>query len=116
MTEHTTEQKADPATTNRLDWHHARDPEALLACGFGSGFLRPAPGTWGTVAALAIWWWGIAPLEPPLQLLVVIGTFIVGSIISGRVCRRYGIKDPGAIVIDECAGLWITLLGFTRDW
>ncbi|MEM1436036.1 MAG: phosphatidylglycerophosphatase A [Pseudomonadota bacterium] len=105
-----------PVADNRLDWSHARDPEALLACGFGSGFLRPAPGTWGTVAALGIWWFLIAPLEPPLQLLIVLATALVGSVISGRVCRRYGVKDPGAIVIDEFAGLWLTLLGFNQDW
>ena len=26
-----------------------------LATGFGSGYLRPAPGTWGTLAGLGAW-------------------------------------------------------------
>ena len=26
-----------------------------LATGFGSGHLRPAPGTWGSLAGLAAW-------------------------------------------------------------
>jgi phosphatidylglycerophosphatase A len=31
------------------------DPHRLLAFGFGSGLLRPGSGTWGTLAAWAIW-------------------------------------------------------------
>ncbi|MEM9744753.1 MAG: phosphatidylglycerophosphatase A [Pseudomonadota bacterium] len=104
------------ASANRLSWAQARDPLVLIACGFGSGFIRPAPGTWGTVAALLLWWWLLAPLEPPLQLLIVIATYLFGGVISGIVCRRYGVQDPGAIVIDEFVGLWVTLLGFNREW
>ena len=29
-----------------------RNPIHFLAFGFGSGAIRPAPGTWGTLAAL----------------------------------------------------------------
>lgn len=100
----------------RLTWALARDPEVLIACGFGSGFIRPAPGTWGTVLALVLWWFLIAPLAPPLQLAIIVVTYLLGAWISGRVCRRYGVKDPGAIVIDEFVGLWVALLGFNQDW
>jgi len=26
-----------------------RHPARIIACGFGSGLIRPAPGTWGTL-------------------------------------------------------------------
>ena len=33
-----------------------RDPGRLIAFGLGSGLIRPASGTWGTVLAWLIWW------------------------------------------------------------
>lgn len=93
-----------------------RDPAVLLVSGFGSGFLRPAPGTWGSLAALAIWWWGLSSLSWPLQLAVVGATFALGTWLTARVGRRYGVHDDPVIVIDEFAGLWLTLLAAPAHW
>jgi len=90
---------------------HWRDPAVLICCGFGSGFLPKAPGTWGSLAALVVWWWLLAPLGWWLQLIVALATFFLGVWLVDRVARRYGVGDEPAIVIDEFAGLWITLVG-----
>ncbi|MEQ8654625.1 MAG: phosphatidylglycerophosphatase A [Kiloniellales bacterium] len=77
---------------------------------FGSGYLRPAPGTWGSLAAL-----------PPGVLLLWFGGFwglLAGTVIATAVgiyaaahhTRRTGTKDPSEVVIDELAGQWIALL------
>lgn len=94
----------------RLAPAHWRDPWVLLATGFGSGFLRPMPGTWGSLAALILWWWLLADLPWLWQLAVAAVTFGAGCWLTGRLWRRYGISDDPAIVIDEFVGLWITLL------
>jgi phosphatidylglycerophosphatase A len=92
-----------------------RDPAVFVCCGFGSGFLPWAPGTWGSVAALAVWWWLIAPLPWWLQLVAALAAFIVGVGLVERIARRYGVGDAPAIVIDEFAGLWVALIGVGQD-
>jgi len=100
-----------------------------VATGFGSGLLKPAPGTWGSLAALAGWllltlpWasalaarvhlhsgrsWPLAAGELLFALLPVLMTW-VGVRASDLVVRETGTKDPGWIVADEWAGMWITL-------
>jgi phosphatidylglycerophosphatase A len=87
-----------------------------IATGFGSGRLRPAPGTWGSLAALAAWFtlaYFIQPL-PGLASDCVLGflalLMIFASIFaSGLVVRQVGIKDPSYIVSDEWAGMWLAL-------
>ncbi len=77
---------------------------------FGIGHLRPAPGTWGSLAALPpallIMWlfgfWGLL-----LAILAVTG---IGVLSSGHHAARIGRKDPSEVVIDEVAGQWIATL------
>ncbi|MFP6834527.1 MAG: phosphatidylglycerophosphatase A [Pseudomonadales bacterium] len=98
-----------------LSWRQWRDPEVLVCCGFGSGFLPRAPGTWGSLAALGVWWWLLAPLPWWLQLISALMVFGSGVWLVNRVARRYAVGDEPAIVIDEFAGLWIALVGQGAD-
>ena len=79
----------------------------FLARGCGSGLLRPAPGTWGSAAALligVIWSFcgGI-----PLWFIIVTG--ILGIYICDSGEKQLGIHDAPEIVFDEWIGMWITL-------
>ncbi|MHC5067638.1 MAG: phosphatidylglycerophosphatase A family protein, partial [Planctomycetota bacterium] len=77
----------------------------------GVGLIRPAPGTWGSlvaavaVALVAVW----APGAYGWPLWV--GAGLVATIACIWSCpaasRRFGRKDPGQVVIDEVAGVWI---------
>lgn len=87
-----------------------RDPAVLLVTGFGSGFFPHGPGTAGSLVALAIWWWVLAPLDWTIQAGVVVVVFLLGTWLTGRVARRYGAGDDPAIVVDEFVGLWLALL------
>jgi phosphatidylglycerophosphatase A len=94
----------------RLGWRHWRDPEVVFVCGLGTGFLPKVPGTWGSLAAVLVWWWFLAVQPVTVQLAAVVLLTAAGTWLTGRVQRRYALDDPGAIVVDEFAGQWLALL------
>ena len=81
-----------------------------LATWFGAGLIPKAPGTWGSLAALPFAW-GILHFGNVWWLLAGAGiVFLIGWWSSEIYVKRSGQADPGAIVIDEVAGQWLTLL------
>ena len=76
-------------------------PAHFIALGFGVGLVRFAPGTWGTLLAVLLYW-GLATLLPPLVIaFLAIPLFFLGVWASGVTSRNLGVKDHGAIVWDE---------------
>jgi phosphatidylglycerophosphatase A len=94
----------------------------VVATFFGFGLLKPAPGTWGSAAAVVIWGvyaWARNPSSALLTVALVAGvllTVAVGIPAATIAARESGRKDPGFVVIDEVAGQWIALLGCPVDW
>jgi phosphatidylglycerophosphatase A len=84
-------------------------PATLLATWFGAGRLPWAPGTWGSLFALPFAWLLLALGGPWLLLLATALVFALGLWASDRYMKAVGLHDPGAIVIDEVAGQWLTL-------
>lgn len=80
---------------------------------FGSGLSPKAPGTMGSIAALPfaaalVWLVG----EPSARLALILAAavvFCVGWAASAAYVQRTDHQDPGLIVIDEVAGMWLTL-------
>lgn len=103
------------STSRSIGWRQWRDPEVVLVCGFGSGFAPRAPGTAGSLTAVALWWVGLSALAWPWQLAVIVLVTVAGTWLVGRVQNRYGVTDPSAIVVDEFAGQWITLLALPAN-
>lgn len=82
---------------------------SLLATWFGAGRLPWAPGTWGSLFALPVAWPLLALGGPGLLLVATAVVFALGLWASDRYMKAVGLHDPGAIVIDEVAGQWLTL-------
>ena len=81
----------------------------VIATAFGAGYSPVAPGTAGSLVGLALFW----PLQlaPPwVQVLVTVAAFGAGVAASSRLAQRLGRKDPGAAVVDEVVGMWLSLL------
>lgn len=92
----------------------------LVATFFGAGRLKPGPGTWGSLATL-ICWAVLAHFLPsqwvlPANLGLAALAVAIGIPAATRVARSSGEKDPQFVVIDETAGLLITLLGAPLAW
>lgn len=83
---------------------------SLLATGFGAGLLPRAPGTWGSLLALAS-----CELLYRAAGLAGIGGFAFAAVVlgvpaAGRVARISGRKDPPEVVVDEMAGQALALV------
>ena len=80
----------------------------FIATGGGSGYLPKAPGTWGTLVGLILWW-PLAGLSLTAYLAVVAALFLVGVASAGAAEKILDRGDPGVVVIDEIVGVLIAL-------
>ncbi len=94
----------------------------VLATFFGAGRMKPGPGTYGSLAAVLLWF-GAAHLFHPDRLSLALATAVAALLItligipaSTIVARESGRRDPGFVVIDEVAGQWIALIAVRPDW
>ena len=81
----------------------------LVCTFFGVGLLRPAPGTWGSLAAVGL---AVLAYEAGLALLVPVAALIatvVGFWAVPPYLRATGGEDPSEVVIDEVAGQLLAL-------
>jgi len=92
-----------------------RNPNHFFAFGFGSGLAPIAPGTFGTLAAIPVYWL-IQGLALPLYLLWLAVTFALGVYWCDRSSKALGVHDHGGIVWDEMVGYWITMLLAPAGW
>ena len=83
-----------------------------VALGFGSGLIRPGPGTWGTCAGWLLFAGFDAALQPGRMVLAAIGLLglAVGTWAAARAGTALGEEDAGEIVIDEIVAFWWVLL------
>lgn len=86
-----------------------RDPLQLLAFGLGSGLAPKAPGTFGSLVAVAFFPL-LALLPLPAYLAVLVAAAVGGVWICEHAARALDVHDDGRIVWDEFAGQWIALL------
>ena len=92
-----------------------KSPIQFLAFGFGSGLAPKAPGTFGTLAAIPIYWF-IADWPATWYAGFILVTALFGIWICGAASRQLGVHDHGGIVWDEFVGYWITMWAVPVDW
>lgn len=91
-----------------LSWMLA-SPWRVLALGFGSGLIRPAPGTWGTLAGWLLWVVLLQHLSSPVIAVVLVLGFLAGCLACQNAGRDAGVADHGSIVWDEIIAIWLVL-------
>lgn len=93
-----------------------------VATFFGTGFLKPGPGTYGSVATVLLWLGGAWLLHGNMlhlltaTILALAVVIVLGIPAATRVERECGRQDPGFVVIDEVAGQLLPLIALTPDW
>ena len=89
-------------------------PAFWICTGLGSGLIRPAPGTWGSLAALLFALPILGGGFAQEKLFVIIALSVGLGIYAANIWEKHtGSHDDGRIVIDEFAGMWIAMLPLT---
>ena len=98
--------------TTSTVWRH---PVHLLAFGLGAGLIPVAPGTFGTLMALPLYFY-LQSLTNFGYLLCVVALFIVGIALCGKTARDLRTPDHSGIVWDEIVGYLITMFMAPTGW
>ena len=90
-----------------------KNPLSWLSLGFGSGLSPVAPGTVGSIFAIAIYYFFffgniIEWFDHLIFILFVALSFFVGLYIYPKTVKEQ--NDPGSFVWDEFVGMWVACI------
>jgi len=91
------------------------NPIHFISFGFGSGLAPVAPGTFGTLMAVPIYFY-ISPLPILYYLLITTVIFFIGCWTATKTSNALGVNDHSGIVIDEIVGYLITMCWVPFSW
>jgi phosphatidylglycerophosphatase A len=80
----------------------------FIATFFCAGYFPLIPGTFGSLVALSLFF--LIDPKPPAQVGLLAVFLLLGFYFSGKAEKLFASKDPKQIVIDEVAGMFLTLL------
>jgi phosphatidylglycerophosphatase A len=91
------------------------NPTLFLAFGFGSGLVKKAPGTCGTIAAIPVY---LLLAQTPFAIYSVLTIFsiLIGIKICDDAANSLGEHDFNGIVWDEIAGYLVTMWFVPFSW
>jgi phosphatidylglycerophosphatase A len=102
--------RAIPAGTAMKNW------QIWVATWFGSGRLRPAPGTMGSIAAIPFGYF-ITQTSGFIGLaLAALSLLCIGTVAADYYGKRSGTVDDQTIVVDEVVGMWIACIPAEGHW
>ncbi len=81
----------------------------------GIGFLKPASGTWGSLATLPVAYVIASTLSPVWLIFVSVIVFIIGWSATAIYEKASKKHDASEVVIDEMAGMLLTLAIIPTD-
>jgi len=91
------------------------NPVHLLAFGLGSGVAPKAPGTFGTLAAVPLYYL-LQDMAAVSYLLVLTAMFVMGVWLCDKTSNDLGVHDHGGIVWDEWVGFLLTMWLAPHGW
>lgn len=85
----------------------------LISTFFGAGYLPVIPGTFGSAAAMVLYF--IIRHNILLYACVLLVVTILGFFTAGKAAKIFNKKDPRCVVIDEVTGILISLMFIPYD-
>jgi phosphatidylglycerophosphatase A len=85
-----------------------------LATAFGTGYIPFAPGTFGSIVGLIVWW--LLPQAAAPQFAAIVVIFAAGAWSGSYAEQHFNRTDPGPVVLDEVLGMLITLFMNPVGW
>ena len=79
----------------------------FVATFFYLGKIPFAPGSWGSLGALLLWF--LLPVTFSIHLSVIVILFVLGVYSSNKMAKYLDDHDPSEVVIDEVVGMGISL-------
>ena len=90
-------------------------PAHFFALGFGSGLAPKAPGTFGTLVAIPLFYL-MSLLSVGVYAAIVLAMTVVGIYLCSKAAHSVGVHDHPAIVWDEIVGYLITMFMIPWSW
>jgi phosphatidylglycerophosphatase A len=90
-------------------------PAHFFAMGFGSGLAKKAPGTFGTLVGIPLFWL-ISTQLIFIQLSIIASLFLIGIYFCDKTGKALGISDHGSIVWDEIVAIMLVLTFTPCQW
>lgn len=90
-------------------------PAHFFGLGFGSGLAPKAPGTFGTLVGLPLFWL-VSVYILPIQLAVIAALFLIGIYFCDVTGKALGVSDHGGIVWDEIVAMMLVLAFTPNQW
>lgn len=90
-------------------------PAHFFSLGFGSGLAPKAPGTFGTLVGLPLFWLMI-DLTFTTQLTIIFSLFLLGIYCCDKTGKVLGVCDHGGIVWDEIVAIMLVLTFTPNQW
>ena len=80
----------------------------FFSSAFGAGYIKYAPGTFGSLVGILLWAFFI-PQNFEIHFAAVVLMFFASVFFSSLAENIYGKKDDQRVVIDEVAGVWLSV-------
>ncbi|PKO48022.1 MAG: phosphatidylglycerophosphatase A [Betaproteobacteria bacterium HGW-Betaproteobacteria-22] len=90
-------------------------PAHFFSLGMGAGLAKKAPGTFGTLAGIPLFWL-ISHYSTLIQLIIITALFLAGIYFCRKTGQALGISDHGSIVWDEIVAVMLVLAFTENQW
>ena len=91
------------------------NPAHFFGLGFGSGLAPKAPGTFGTLMGLPLFWL-MSNYSIATQLVIIAVLFVIGIYFCAKTGKALNVPDHGAIVWDEIVAIMLVLTFTPMVW